>query len=486
MDRPLRTAKRGGAFIEDWVHPFFHRYRALPPVFRQVVGRVYRSLPANWRYGPEYGKTLDMLRHTETWSCEQLQELQLARLQELIGHAYHNVPYYRRLFEQLGLRPTKFTTLSDLRKIPFLTKKLVRQHGDELLATNIAPSRRLYMNTGGSTGIPLELYYEKGVSRAREWAFMHTMWSRVGWKEGDPSVVLRGWSVPHGLWQYEPIRNRLIMSAYHLNEANLPVYIQKMRDFAPKFIEAYPSNLTTVARYIQRNGLSPIRSVKAILAGSENLFPAQRELLEDVFDCRVYSWYGHGEIVALGGECEVSHDYHMFPEYGVLELVTGAGDPVTTSGEVGEIVGTGFNNYAMPLIRYRTMDMGMWADGPCECGRNYPRLRRVEGRKQELIVTSDGSVVTLTGLIFGQHFHAFSHIERMQLVQTAIGELIVRIVPDTDYSRRDDEAEIHDKIRAAVGDRLRLCFDYVDDIPRTPSGKHLFLIQELPVDEYLA
>ncbi len=427
-----------------------------------------------------------MLRDTEAWSRDQLQEMQLARLQDLIKHAYHDVPYYRRLFDELGLKPTDFAALADLQKVPFLTKELVRQHHDELLATNISSSRRLYMNTGGSTGIPLELYYEKGVSRPREWAFMHTMWRRAGWKEGDPSVVLRGWSVPHGLWQYEPIRNRLIMSAYHLGEANLPIYIQQMRDFEPKFIEAYPSNLAVIAMYMKKNRLPRIQSVRAILAGSENLFPAQRELLEEAFGCRVYSWYGHGEIAALGGECEVGHDLHMFPEYGILELITEAGDPVTAAGEMGEIVATGFNNYAMPLIRYRTMDMGMWADGPCECGRHYPRLKRVEGRKQELVVISDGSVVTLTGLIFGQHFHAFSHIKQMQLIQTAIGQLMVRIVPDTDYSQCNDEAEIRDKIHAAVGDRLGLCFDYVNDISRSLSGKHLFLIQELPIGEYLA
>jgi len=485
FDKDSRMNKRGGTFIEDWGHPFFHRYRALPSVFQQIAGRVYRSLPANWRFGLEYGKTAAMLNHSETLSREQLQEMQLVRFQELIRHAYDNVPYYRRLFDQHALKPTEITSLTDLRKIPCLTKELVRQHSNELLATNIPPSRRLYMNTGGSTGVPLDVYFEKGVSRSREWAFMHTQWSRVGWREGDSSVVLRGWSVPKGIWQYEPIRRRLIMSAYHLTETNLPVYVQKLRDFAPKFIEAYPSNLTVLARYMQRNALPPVRSVKAILAGSENLFPVQRELLETVFDCRVYSWYGQGEIVALGGECEVSHDLHMFPEYGVFELLTETGDPVTTAGEIGEIIGTGFNNYAMPFIRYRTRDMGVLADGPCGCGRNYPRLTRVEGRKQELVVTNDGSVVTLTGLIFGQHFHAFSNIKRMQLVQVALGELILRIVPDTDYSQRNDETEIRAKIQAATGDRLKLRFDYVDDIPRTVSGKHLFLIQALPIDEYL-
>jgi phenylacetate-CoA ligase len=477
--------QKEGTFIEDRLRSFIDRYRALPPVVRLILGFTYRNLPANLRYGSEYGKNIELLKHTETWSYNKLQELQLTLIQELYIHAYINVPYYHRLFDQIGLKIGDVTDLSDLRRIPCLTKDLIRHHGSELLARNISRSKRLYMNTGGSTGIPLELFYEKGISRAREWAFMHTLWRRVGWRYGDSSVMLRGWNVPHGLWQYEPIRNRLIMSAYHLNEPNLPLYIQKIRNFAPKFIEAYPSNLTVLARYMEKHKLPPFRSVKAILAGSENLFPIQRGLFETVFDCRVYSWYGHGEIVALGGECEESTDLHMFPEYGILELLTERGDTVTGVGEMGEIVATGFNNYVMPLIRYRTGDMGIWADGSCKCGRNYPRMARIEGRKQELVITSDGNIITLTGLIFAQHFRAFSHIKQMQLVQKSVGELTLRIVPDSDYSRSDDEDEVRGKIFLAVGDRLKLRFDYVDEIPCTPSGKRLFLIQDLRIDEYL-
>lgn len=480
------TSTKGNASVEDWLRPLIESYRSMPPVPRQIIGWSYRHLPPNWRYGPAYGKTIDSLKYTENLSFEKLQELQLKQVQELVQHAYNYVPYYRRLFEQVDLKPTEISSLSDLRKVPYLTKDLVRKFGKDLLASDFPISRRLYMNTGGSTGIPLELFYEKGVSRAREWAFMHTMWRRVGWKDGDSSVMLRGLSVPHGLlWQYEPIRNRLIMSAYQLGETNLHTYVQKIREFSPKFIEAYPSNLTILARYMQKNNLPPFRSVKAILAGSENLFPLQRELFETVFDCRVFSWYGHGEIVALGGECEMSHDLHMFPEYGTFELITETGKPVTAMGEMGEIVATGFNNNVMPLIRYRTGDIGVLATGPCKCGRNYLRLLRIEGRKQELVITSDGNVVTLTGLIFGQHFHAFSHIKRIQLIQSKVGEILFRIIPDIDFSRSDDETEIREKIFAAVGNRLVIHFDYVDEIARTPSGKQLFLIQELSIDNYL-
>jgi phenylacetate-CoA ligase len=486
MGQKSRLLVKSGFFIEDWIRSSADSYRSLPPGLRNIVGRVYRSLPSDWRYGSEYRKTIELLKKTETYSSQDLVNFQLFQAQELINHAYNEVPYYRDLFNQVGLKPNQITTISDLQKIPFLTKDLVRKHSVELLASNIPPSRRLYMNTGGSTGIPLELYYEKGVSRAREWAFMHTIWRRFGWEEGDSSVMLRGLSVPHGLlWQFEPIRNRLIMSAYHLNEMNLPSYYQKIQEFSPKFIEAYPSNLMILAQYMNKNRLPPIPSIKAILAGSENLFPFQRELLESVFNCKVISWYGHGEIVALGGECEVSHDLHLFPEYGIVELISEDGNPITGGGKMGEIVATGFNNKVMPLLRYQTGDMGIWSTGACKCGRNYPRLLRVEGRKQELVVTSDGTIVTLTGLIFAQHFQAFSQIKQMQLIQEKMGELNFLIVPDSSFSQRESEAEIRQKIYKAVGNKLTIFFNYVDTLPRTPSGKHLFLVQKLQISDYL-
>lgn len=475
-----------GPYIEDRLRPLTEYYRSLPLNLRKIIGVGYRILPANLRFGPTYGKTTNLLRKSNDYSVEKLNELQLQLLQKLITHAYENVPYYHNLFDRNELNPSDISSLFDLRKIPCLTKGQVRNNKKDLIATNIPTSQHLYMNTGGSTGIPLELLYEKGYSRAREWAFMYNLWRRVGWKDGDSRVMLRGWSIPDGsLWQYEPIRNRLIMSAYHLSSDNLPIYLQKIRDFSPKFIEAYPSNLMIIANYMVKNNLPPIRSVKAILSGSENLFPIQRQLFEKAFDCRVFSWYGHGEIVALGGECEFSHDLHFFPEYGILELLSENDEAVTKDGEMGEIVATGFNNNVMPLIRYRTGDLGVLATGTCKCGRNYPRLKRIEGRKQELIVSKDGTLITLTGLIFGQHFNAFSRIERMQLIQSKVGELLIRIVTNPDYSHITDEDEIRQKIFKAVGDSLSLQFDYVEEISRPASGKHLFLIQELSIADYL-
>jgi phenylacetate-CoA ligase len=298
-------------------------------------------------------------------------------------------------------------------------------------------------------------------------------------------VILRGNVVKSAnknkFWEYDPVNKNLVLSSYHMNDETLPMYIQKIREFKPDFIQAYPSVITILARFMKENSTSPFPSVKAILCGSENLYPWQRELLEGAFQCRVYSWYGHTEIAALAGECEKSTYYHIFPEYGYVELINKDGEPVRDDNEMGEIVATGLNNFAMPFIRYRTMDLAVLVNDKCECRRNYPLLKRVEGRLQELVVTKDKRFITLTALIFAQHFEAFSRVKEMQLIQEKEGELVVRIVKSPQYSNADQQ-EILSKMQRAVGGGLEINFDYVDHIPRTQSGKYKFLIQKLPIE----
>lgn len=459
--------------------------KRLPYPIQQSIRYVYSLIPPRIRYGRVFWETYNFLQESQWWSKERLEDYQMQQLNKLLKHAYENVPYYRRVFDERGLKPEDIHDFDDLKKLPYLTKEIIRENLPNLVARNYPKSKLHYATTGGSTGIPLGFYQEKGVSGAKERAFMLTQWKRVGFKIGDRCVILRGNVVKSAnkskFWEYDPVNKNLVLSSYHMNDVTLPMYIQKIREFKPDFIQAYPSVITILARFMKENSTSPFPSVKAILCGSENLYPWQRELLEGAFQCRVYSWYGHTEIAALAGECEKSTYYHVFPEYGYVELINKDGEPVRDDNEMGEIVATGLNNFAMPFIRYRTMDLAVPANDKCECRRNYPLLKRVEGRLQELVVTKDKRFITLTALIFAQHFEAFSRVKEMQLIQEKEGELVVRIVKSPQYSNVDQQ-EILSKMQRAVGGGLEINFDYVDHIPRTQSGKYKFLIQKLPIE----
>lgn len=446
-----------------------------------ITSKALRILPSY----KVFRDTYKFLQKSQWWSREKLEEYQFQQLSKLLNHAYENVSYYKKVFDKRGLKPKDIQDFEDLQKLPFLTKESIRDNLNDLKARNYLPNKFEYVTTGGSTGIPLGFYYEKGVSRAIEWAFMKTLWDRVGYNFRDKCVILRGNIVKSAnkgkFWEYSLFGRWLILSSYHITDKNLPKYIEKIRKFKPKFIQAYPSVATILAKFMKENNIEPFFSIKAILCGSENLYPVQRELLENVFQCRVFSWYGNSEQAALAGECEESTYYHIFPEYGIVELIDNDGKPIIEEGKMGEIVVTSLNNFIFPFIRNKAGDIGVCTKQKCNCGREYPLLERVEGRLQELVVTKDGRLVTLTALIFAQHFEAFSRIKQMQLIQEKKGELAVRIAKTRIYSKSNEQEILH-KMQMCVGNDLDINFEYVDHIPRTQNGKYRFLIQKLPIE----
>jgi phenylacetate-CoA ligase len=446
-----------------------------------VTARALRILPAY----SAYKKTYALLRESRRWSREELTAHQARALSRLLDHAYRNVPYYRRVFRERRLVPGDIRSPEDLRLLPYLTREDLQNNLPDLKAQNYPESAFEYVTTGGSTGIPVGFYYEKGVSRAREWAFMKTQWDRVDYRFTDRCVVLRGYVVTparDGVYWKKTLGGRwLLMSSHHMTEETLPAYIDRIRRFKPRFIQAYPSVATILARYMREHGVAPFPTVRAVLCGSENLYPWQRDLLTGVFGCRVFSWYGNSEQTVLAGECEESTRYHIFPEYGIVELIGRDGEPVRDPGAMGEVVSTGFINPICPLIRYRTMDVAVLGSGTCTCGRAYPLLERVEGRLQEFIVTKNRRFISMTAV--NMHSDIFDNVAQYQFHQEKEGEVLLRIVKKPGYGDRDTERILRELDRKFDGD-VDVTIRFVDEIPRTRRGKYQFLIQELPLDRW--
>ena len=458
--------------------------KSLPYPVEKVVRYFYSSLPLRIRYGKTFWSTYNLLKESQYWTKRRIEDYQMKELNKLLNYAYENVPYYNKVFKDIELKPDDIQSFKDLKKLPFLTKEIIREKTRELISKKYTEKNLEFVTTGGSTGTPMGFYVDKKDYFEREWAFMVSQWNRVGYKFGSKSAVLRGNIIKRtkrGIyWSYDPIFKNLYLSTYHMNEKTLPKYIQIIRDFKPDFLWNYPSAAAILARFMKKNSIKPFESIKALLCGSENLYPWQKKLLEEVFNCRVYSWYGHTEQAVLAGECEDSSYYHIFPEYGFVELIN-KNRVINNDSEYGEIVATGFNNYAFPFIRYKTQDIAKYIDYRCNCGRNYKLFEKIEGRTQDLVISSDGRLITLTALIFGQHFNSFSRLREMQIIQEKKGELLIKIVKTPDFSD-NDKNEIASRIYDAVGGGLEINFKFVDSIPRTKSGKMRFLIQKLSID----
>ena len=457
--------------------------RRLPYPAKRGLKYICGAIPPRFRYGRVFWDTYYFLQESQWWSWEELRDYQMQQLEKLLKHAYENVPYYRKVFDERGLKLKDIQDFDDLRKLPYLTKEIIQENLSDLVARNYPKSKLRYSTTGGSVGIPLGFYHEKGVSEAKERAFIITLWHRVNFKMGDRCVVLRG-NVVHSankgkFWEYDPLNKNLVLSSYHMTDETLPKYIAKIREFRPDFIQAYPSAITILARFMGKDDIKPFSSVKALLCGSENLYSWQRGLLEEVFQCKIYSWYGHSEQAALAGECEKSTYYHIFPEYGIVELIKKDGNPATNEDELGEIVATGFNNCVMPFIRYRTMDLAVPSNSRCSCGRNYSLVKRVEGRVQELIMSKDGTLIPHVTWI---HEAEWKRIKQIQLLQEKQGEIVIQIVTDTFYSEREIERYVLGLYRPKFEGLCEISVRFVDHIPRTKSGKFRFLVQKLPIE----
>ncbi|MDN3019179.1 hypothetical protein PH210_23685 [Paenibacillus sp. BSR1-1] len=458
--------------------------KKLPKEVLQPFKFVRDLVPDYYRYGKVFRNVYNELEACEKLANFQHEEYQLKQLQNLLKYSYENVNYYKKIFDERNLKPDDIKSFKDLTKLPYLTKDIIRENIDDLISKNCSEKDLLYLTTGGSSGTPLGFYEDKKVAKSREWAFTTHLWKRIGYdvRKCSRFVILRGHNVKKGISEYNG-RN-LILSSYHLSDENIGQYIALIEKFNPDFIQAYPSSIDILAKYLIENGKTiHANKLKGIICASEKLYDIQRINIIEAFKVRVFSFYGHTEHCCIAGECEKNNYYHIQSEYGVVELINDNNEQVKEENEKGEIVATNLNNYVMPFIRYKTGDIAINSLSNCSCGRNYRLIKGLEGRELEQIVTHSGAKVSLTALIFAQHFYAFSKIQTMQLEQMEKGKIIVKIVEQQILDQKDI-SEIVNKLKIATNDGLDVDIQIVRNIERTKRGKHNFLLQHLNLKNY--
>lgn len=454
--------------------------------FKNLLKYAYRYIPIGVRYGKVFRDTCKLLVKTQFADSSELQAFQFHNLKKLLTYSFENVPYYRRLFKDCCFDPYKFNKIDEIKNIPFLTKQMLRDNEQDLLSDTFPRSHMQYAQTGGTTGVPLGFYKEKKRSIAIERAFVLTAFEWGGYSQGARMAVLRGDSPPASprekarkIWSYDPLRNMLILSSYDINEKNLPVYIKALKKFDPHFIHAYPSSLHLLTTYLLRHG-EKIRGIKAIFTSSETLYEFQRQDIEAFFNSRIYDLYGNKEQTCFAAQCGDSDGYHIFPEYGLTEIINPDGKHVTGDGESGEIVSTSFYNYAMPFIRYRTGDIVTCDSSDCRCGRRYQKIKEIYGRVQDYFVASDNSLVPLTGDANMLILSKIEGVVQSQYLQTKPGEVTLNIVKKGDLSEVEENAVLTG-LQGRYGDLLKFHVESVDSIQTTKQGKHRMLVQKLPV-----
>ncbi|KYK34602.1 MAG: hypothetical protein AYK22_05170 [Thermoplasmatales archaeon SG8-52-3] len=428
-------------------------------------------------YNNIFRKHLRFLRESQKWKKIHLEEYQQKQLSRLLNHSYRNVPYYKNLFDKFNIEPNEINSIKDLKKIPFLTKQIVKENVEEIKAANYPLRKFKYTTTGGSTGFPLGFFVEKGVAKAKNMAFYQSLLDNAGCFLTEKHAYFIGYN---NIYRYQFFRRIMVLSSFFITDDNLPIYINKLRKFKPKFIMGFTSAITNLARYMDKNSIDFFPSIKTVVCAGETLFDWQRDILERTFQCRVHALYDHFEQAVFGTTCEYSNYYHLYPQYGITELVHEDGTPVVNEDEEGEIVATGFNNFIFPFIRYKTGDIGILTHKKCKCGRDYLLLKSIEGRKQEIIVSKEKRYISLTGF-YGLIAKFSKNVKDCQIAQEKEGEILLFIVKEKDYTKKDEDLIIKNFKDRFKGE-IDIVIQYVDNIPRTAGGKFKFLIQKLSVE----
>lgn len=397
----------------------------------------------------------------ERMSPEEIRGFQLRRLREIVEFAGKKVPRYRELFSGIDLPRT---SLEDaLAALPLLNRREIARENHRFIARTPARIFNIRTRTSGSTGSPIFVARSPaGISL--EHAFIRRIWRWAGFKKGDPRATIRGdMIVPADrksppFWYFNRWENQLIMSSYHLSVENFPTYIKALRRFGPKFLQGYPSSILPLARWLLENGGKPLH-LDAVLTSSETVADGFRETVAAAFGCRVFDYYGLAERCVMIGTCE-SGTYHQFPGYGIVEFPPAPGAP-----GFSEIVATGFMDLAMPFIRYRTGDLAEYEKtDTCTCGRPFPVVRRIIGRRDDTIVTASGAQVGRIDHIFKGDFP----IIEARVVQEQPGAMVIELVASSRFTE-DHRRLLKERCAHLLG---RDMIVEIRDVPFIKRGNH--------------
>jgi phenylacetate-CoA ligase len=420
------------------------------------------------RYGGAFSELLEWLEETQWWSVDRIVAYQEEQLEKLLLHAYATVPYYRRMFDSLRLTPKEIKSSADLPKLPVLTKEHVAAHHAELISTAFSPKKLVFSHTSGTAGKSLQFYQEPRAVQFR-WAVWWRHKRRFGVNFDAPYATFTGLTaVPLNqqtppFWRENRAMHQTIFTMHHVVPTKVRAIVDRLNHGGFVYYSGYPSILSLLASLIREQGLEITAAPAVVFTGAENLYEDQRQLMSEVYRCLVTDQYGFSEGCGNASRCpqDLFHEDH---EFGILEC----GNPETADdgGQRGRIIATGFASYAMPFIRYDVGDVGNWRPDACTCGRHTKVLSRIEGRVEDYVITPEGRRI----MRFDYIFKDTNNIREAQVVQTQAESIQLRIVRRAGFSMRD-ETLLRDEIKRRVSPRLKVSFEYVDEIERESSGK---------------
>lgn len=370
------------------------------------VGILLNQIPFHIRLGNRYNDYKYLIHKLSQYNESEKLNYVNRMFKRIHEHHYSYNEFYKEyvLSKYSDIKSNRILTKADLKNVPL----------DLRTTKEFAMAK---YNTGGTSGNPLSFYVEYGFY-AREWAHMHFMWERLGYKPSDTKITIRGKKI-RGLYQYNFNQNEFLVNAYaDTQESDYKKLLTIFKKYNTKFIHGYPSAIYSFIKKVESHFPELLvflkQNIKGIMFGSEYPLPLYRNYIEDMVTSNSISWYGHTEAVILAGELYEKYEYVPFLSYGYAEAVLVDGSY--------HLVGTCFDNKATPFIRYDTQDLIEPFFSPSGL---LEKFKIKEGRIGEFVKDMHGNLISLTGLIFGRHHQLFDNVDHIQVSQSEPGKLII-------------------------------------------------------------
>jgi phenylacetate-CoA ligase len=410
---------------------------------------------------------------------DDLSKFKQQYLKILLVHASKHVSYYHRLLKNANVVNDETVNLSNFDKIPILTKEILRTAN---LTSDDYSKRNWYYNfSGGSTGQPTRFVqdsnYQKWFTATEEFYFKDilnideknikkvSLWG----SQRDIFKGTIGFKGKIGAW----LTNTQFLNSFRMTESDMDKYIHIINFYKPALIRGYAGSLFELCRYAEKKNMK-IYSPKIVISSAETLNNEMREKIESVFRTKLYNYYGSRETASLAGECDDGM-MHIFEFNNYVEILDENNQPVK-KGQKGKVIVTNLHNYSMPFIRYEIGDMAVLASNKCKCKNILPSLKSIYGRIEEQFIKKDGGIVIgyyfvhLMGVVLNKGF-----IKQFQVIQEDYDKIRILAIPNKDLPNVEKK-EIEDKIKIQMGNDCKIIWEFVDNIPKTKSGKYLYTI----------
>jgi len=394
------------------------------------------------------------------------QELINSELRKLIKHAYDTVPYYRKVFDKLGLTPEDIQCKKDLYKLPILTKEDIRNNTEDLISKNYNIKNCKLIYTGGSTGQPLGVYVNK------DYLDWHRAVNLRGFTQQDYHFdrCVRVWGTTFDNHSFKDklgrlLRGELRLDGHILTDKVCKKYLETIKSFKPKVLIGYAHCLYTLAQYAVRNNIRIC--VPVIIQESETLFDFQKSIIKKAFKGKILDSLGMRETALKLIQTEEDGCYTATEDVAILESVRNS------------MVITDLKNYVMPLIRYKNEDVCSISE---EQDGGFTKVDSIEGRLSDRIILRDGIIINPLFMMYlvyenpNSREMKFSNLMlQYKIVQEDYERFVVYIVDDTnknyDY--------IKENFKLFIGESIDVEIRRVDSIPLTRAGKRRYVVSEI-------